>query len=289
VLSHDSFYRNESRAALRQTEAVTYERTIELTFELHTTLVELARTPRLLVACDYDGVLAPIVEDPAATAPLPESVSALRSLSGLPETAVAVISGRALRDLAVLTRLPAEVHLVGSHGSEFDGDFEHELPQQAKQLRARLIPELERIAAGNEGVLLEKKPASVTVHVRRARPDVAERVLAAVREGPCGWDGVQVTEGKAVIELAVVRTDKGEALDIVRDRVGATAAVFVGDDVTDEKAFRRLRGADVGIKVGDGDTAASQRVTDPTQVATALELLLRERRNWLNGRLATGR
>jgi trehalose 6-phosphate phosphatase len=266
---------------LRQTET--------MTVELSTTLVELARTSRLLVACDYDGTLAPIVEDPAATAPLPESVSALRSLSGLPETAVAVISGRALRDLAVLTRLPAEVHHVGSHGSEFDGDFEHELPPAAKQLLERLIAELERIIAGHDGVLLEIKPASVTVHVRRARPEVAEPVLNAVREGPCGWDGVQVTEGKAVIELAVVRTDKGEALDILRDRVGATATVFVGDDVTDEKAFRRLHGSDVGIKVGDGDTAAGQRVTDPTQVATALEFLLRERRNWLSSRVATGR
>jgi trehalose 6-phosphate phosphatase len=270
-----------SNAALRQTEA--------MTVELNTTLIELARTPRLLVACDYDGTLAPIVDDPAATAPLPESVSALRSLSGLPETAVAVISGRALRDLAVLTRLPEEVHLVGSHGSEFDGAFELELPQQARQLRGRLIAVLEQIIAGQDGVMLEKKPASVTVHVRRAKPDVAERVLRAVREGPCGWDGVQVTEGKAVIELMVVRTDKGEALDILRDRVGATATVFVGDDVTDEKAFQRLRGTDVGIKVGDGDTAASQRVTDPAQVATALEFLLRERRDWLDDRVATGR
>ena len=190
-----------------------------------------------------------------------------------PSTSVALISGRALQDLRTLSSMPSTVHLVGSHGTEFDGSFEQELPEPARQLRARLIAELERIVAGHDGVLLETKPASVTVHVRRARPEVADRVLNMVREGPCGWDGVDVTEGKAVIELAVVRTDKGAALDILRDRVGATATVFVGDDVTDEKAFRRLRGPDLGIKVGDGDTAANQR----------------ERRNWLNGRVATDR
>ena len=60
--------------------------------ELRRTLVQLARTPRLLVACDYDGTLAPIVADPTAAKPLPESVHALRSLAALPATTTAVIS-----------------------------------------------------------------------------------------------------------------------------------------------------------------------------------------------------
>ncbi|WP_307722911.1 trehalose-phosphatase, partial [Gandjariella thermophila] len=79
--------------------------------ELRRALVRLARTPRLLVACDYDGTLAPIVADPERALPLPESVGALRSLAVLHETTAAVISGRALRDLATLSRLPGEVHL----------------------------------------------------------------------------------------------------------------------------------------------------------------------------------
>ena len=95
--------------------------------ELRRALAQLARTPRLLVACDYDGTLAPIVPDPQRAVPLPETVTALRALAALPATTTAVISGRALRDLAVLSRLPAEVHLVGSHGSEFDVGFVHGL------------------------------------------------------------------------------------------------------------------------------------------------------------------
>ncbi|TWP51135.1 trehalose-phosphatase [Lentzea tibetensis] len=251
--------------------------------DLRRAIVQLARTPRLLVACDYDGTLAPIVEDPEQARPLPESVGALRSLAGLHETTSAVISGRALRDLATLSRLPGEVHLVGSHGSEFDVGFVHAIDANAKSLHRRIEAELEQIVDGHEGVHLEVKPASVAVHVRRATPEVGAVVLDQVRSGPCTWDGVQVTEGKAVVELAVIQTDKGHALDVLRHQAGATAAVFLGDDVTDEKAFARLTGPDVGIRVGEGESLAEYTVADTTDVATVLAFLLEERRNWLHG------
>jgi trehalose-phosphatase len=254
--------------------------------QLRRALIQLARTPRLLVACDYDGTLAPIVEDPDKALPRAESVGALRALAGLTGTTAAVISGRALRDLAILSRLPAEVHLVGSHGSEFDVGFVHELPSTATELLLRLTSELEKLVTNADGVALEVKPASVAVHVRRAEPTVGGQVLDAVRTGPATWAGVHVTEGKAVIELAVVRTDKGQALDVLRHQVGATAAVFVGDDVTDERAFARLHGPDLGIKVGPGKTLARYRIADTDEVAIALAFLLEERRTWLYGEQA---
>ena len=88
-----------------------------------------------------------------------------------------------------------------------------------------------------------------------------------------------------MLEFAVISTDKGEAVDILRDQHDATAVVFFGDDVTDEKAFRRLRDADVGVKVGPGDTLAGFRVDAPEDVATALRYLL-ERRREESGRRA---
>src|SRR5690349_2332610 len=109
---------------------------------LRSAATRVARVPWLLVACDYDGTLAPIVEDPTKAAPLLEAVAAIRALAALPQTSVAVISGRALRDLAALSRLPAEVHLVGSHGSEFDVGFVDALPPDRHQLRADLHHEL---------------------------------------------------------------------------------------------------------------------------------------------------
>jgi trehalose-phosphatase len=254
--------------------------------ELRRAIVQIARTPRLLVACDYDGTLAPIVANPDNARPSSESVGALRSLADLHETTTAVISGRALRDLATLSRLPSEVHLVGSHGSEFDVGFVHALDARARKLHAALEQSLATLTDGKEGVGLETKPASVAVHVRRASTEVAAEVVAAVRADQATWEGVQVTEGKSVIELAVVQTDKGRALDVLRRRVGATAAIFIGDDVTDEKAFARLTGPDLGIKVGTGESIAEYRLPDTTSVATALAFMFEERRNWLFGERA---
>ncbi|MEY9854806.1 trehalose-phosphatase [Catenulispora sp. GAS73] len=238
----------------------------------------IARVPRLLVVCDYDGTLAPIVADPAQAVPRPESTQALATLATLPDTTAGVISGRALRDLAPLSGLPAGVHLIGSHGAEFDAGFAHALDHQAQALRRQLETDLEGLIGRTPGASLELKPASIAVHVRRAEPAAGASVLEAVRTGPARWRGVHVTEGKAVIELAVVETDKGEALDVLRRRVDATAAVFVGDDVTDEKAFARLTGLDVGVKVGSGETLAEYSVPDTEDVAIMLAYLLSERR-----------
>ena len=114
--------------------------------DIRAAVVRIARTPNLLVACDYDGTLAPIVDDPTKAWPLPEAVAAVRSLAALPQTTVAVISGRSLRDLAALSRLPSEVHLVGSHGSEFDVGFVERIAPELAELRTRIGHGLAEIA-----------------------------------------------------------------------------------------------------------------------------------------------
>lgn len=260
----------------------------DLPLELRRALSTVARVPRLLVASDYDGTLAPIVSDPAKAYPHGESVRALRALAGLSGTTAAVISGRALRDLAALSRLPVEVQLIGSHGSEFDVGFVHAIDNDAKQLLTEVITALNKIAADHPGVSVETKPASVALHVRNAAPEVGRRALDQACKGPACWVGVQVTEGKAVIELAVVPTDKGSALSTVRHQESASAAVFFGDDVTDEKAFRALAGPDIGIKVGEGESLAKYRVDSTEAVSHALAFLLEERRTWLAGASAPG-
>src|SRR5690349_17195450 len=131
--------------------------------DLRAAVARVARIPVLLVACDYDGTLAPIVEDPTRAVPLPEAVAAVRALASLPQTTVAVISGRALRDLAALSRLPSEVHLVGSHGSEFDIGFVQRLAPELVDLHGRLHGELRTIVAEHPGVRLETKPASIAM------------------------------------------------------------------------------------------------------------------------------
>jgi trehalose-phosphatase len=242
-------------------------------------VAKVGRVPWLLIACDYDGTLAPIVEDPTKAAPLPEAVAAIRALAALPQTTVAVISGRALRDLAALSRLPSEVYLVGSHGSEFDVGFVDALPQDRQRLRGELHAVLSELVKDQPGVKLEVKPASVAVHTRTASREVAERVVEEVRSGPASWADIQVTHGKEVIELSVITTHKGTALDTLRTQLSASAVVFVGDDVTDENAFAHLDASDMGVKVGPGDTRARYRVPDPGAAARLLAHLLATRRH----------
>lgn len=233
-----------------------------------------AATSRLLVASDFDGTLAPIVNDPDDARPLPAAAAALTQLAQYPATAVALISGRALSVLRELSGAPATVHLVGSHGAEFDTGFAHDVDAA---LLARIIAALDAIAEGRPGVTVETKLASAAIHVRNASPADGEAALAEAREVSQEWDA-HATEGKAVLEFAVVSTDKGEAVDILRDQTSATAVVFLGDDVTDEKAFRRMRDGDVGVKVGPGESLAAYRVSSPEEVAEVLAHLRDARR-----------
>jgi trehalose 6-phosphate phosphatase len=254
---------------------------------LDAALRELACTPELLVATDYDGTLSPIVDDPALAFPLREAMVALRSLAELPHTHVAVISGRSLHDLAVLTESPAGVHLVGSHGSEFDPDFASELPADAVSLRNDLVTQLTRIANDVPGCTIETKPASVAFHYRNAPAKEGLAAADLVLNGPAKLPGVQLKLGKMVVELGVVEPDKGRALETIRHRVGASAAIFLGDDVTDEDAFATLRGPDLSIKVGSGQSCAKLRVGTTHEVARVLARLAEARSAWLAGSTAT--
>ncbi|HMS74466.1 trehalose-phosphatase [Gordonia sp. (in: high G+C Gram-positive bacteria)] len=246
---------------------------------LRSALTTAAATRHLLVASDYDGVLSPIVSQPEDAVPNPASVAAIESAAALPNTSAAVVSGRALADLSLLSGLPVggPVTLIGSHGTESSTGFVTEVTDGDRARLARIIAEFDTLAADYPGVRVEPKPISVALHVRNAAPADADAALRRARDGAAGWDGVEATEGKAVIELAVIKTSKGHALDALRVRSGADAVIYLGDDVTDEKAFAHLGAGDVSIKVGDGPTIARHRIPDTDTVATVLQFLLTQR------------
>ncbi len=250
--------------------------------ELAERLGHLARVPILLVACDYDGTLAPLTDHPMEARPDRDAAAALRSLAELANTHVTLISGRSLRDLATLSRFPEEIRLVGSHGSEFDLGFAAAMAPESAKLRRRLLAEVGPLAE-RYGAIIEEKPAGLTFHFRTMDDADAEAARQELVRGPASWDGVHVRNGHDIIELSVIQTNKGRALESIRHRVGASAVVYIGDDMTDEDAFKSLRGPDVGIKVGAARTAAPFRVADPARVAQVLALLSQLRGRWLRG------
>ncbi|QSB13679.1 trehalose-phosphatase [Natronosporangium hydrolyticum] len=245
-------------------------------------LDQLAKVHRLLVTSDYDGVLAPIVTDPARAFPLPAGIDALRSLAGLPSTTVALLSGRARADLAKLAELGPPVRLVGGHGAELTERLQ--LTDEQAALRERLATALAELVADYPGAWLEAKPASLVVHTRTAAPEVGAAARAAVHAGPGSWPGVALGTGKEVVELSVVSANKGTALAALRTETGADAVLFLGDDVTDENAFAVLGDADVGVKVGPGETRAGHRVADPPAAVAVLEFLREQRSGAVAGR-----
>lgn len=243
---------------------------------LRDALEALARTERLLVALDFDGVLAPIVEHAADARPLPDSAAAVRVLAGLPGTTTAYISGRALASLRLVGSPDERTLLIGSHGGEvFTGPDSAPLALDAGQAAALAAATavVERVVAGNPGTVLEAKPAGVVLHTRTAADDVAAAATAQARALLEQIPGVHLSDGKRVLETSVISADKGQGIELLRAFTGAGAVLFAGDDVTDENAFRVLGGQDVGIKVGPGATAARYRVDSPQAFAGVLALL----------------
>ncbi|NQX12895.1 trehalose-phosphatase [Microbacteriaceae bacterium VKM Ac-2855] len=239
-------------------------------------LRELARTPRLLIALDFDGTLAPEVDDPARARALPESREAVLRLLASTGTRVALVSGRALDSLEEVSALPDTALLVGSHGVEIRLDDDDSLALSAgEQAKVELLEGvLKGIARGIDNVWIEDKPAGFALHTRLAT-DKHSRVahVVALSEARAEVAGVHVREGKNVLEFSVRSTTKGEAVEHLRRYTGATAVLYAGDDVTDEDAFAVLRGADVGVKSGEGTTSASHRVRGPEQIAHVLTAL----------------
>ncbi|MHA7239782.1 trehalose-phosphatase [Arthrobacter sp. TMS1-12-1] len=243
---------------------------------LQAALRALASTPRLLVALDFDGTLAPLVERAEDARALPASSAAVRLLAGLPHTTTALISGRALDSLRAVADPPADTLLIGSHGAEtWTGPGGEPLaltPDQA-DLLARAVAVVEHIVAVHTGTRIEFKPAGVVLHTRTAADDVADAAVAAARSELAPVDGVNITDGKRVLEISVVEADKGQGLALLRRATDATAVLFAGDDVTDEHAQRTLGAGDVGIRIGRGDTAASFSVATPEAFSEVLEEL----------------
>jgi trehalose-phosphatase len=226
-----------------------------------------------LLGLDVDGVLAPLVDHAAEATLLPGTIELLERLAD--RTPLAIVSGRSLDDLTAMFDFPASIAVYGSHGAERRGAPAEGLDDGERARLDELHDLAQRAAAmAGEGAWVERKPTGVALHVRQADgvagADAMDWLRSAVRSVP----GAASKDGQAVVELLARTASKATALAGERARVGAATVCFVGDDVTDEEAFRSLGDGDVAVRVGTGETAASQRLRNPTDVARMLRALL---------------
>ena len=255
--------------------------------DVEAVLFELARRRagrHLLLLFDFDGTLAPFSPDPEAVY-LDELVRrVLGSLALKLDSTVGVISGRRLPDLEKRLKIPGEVYVAGFHGLEIHAPGETFMHPEAAAATAtmRAIAETMRSHLPSlPGTFIEDKVFSVALHYREAAPAV--RVVAqsyfmdAAREH-VDSGRLRVLPGSCVVELLPgVSWHKGSALQWIRERIervhGPTFTVYVGDDVTDEDAFRAVGPEGTTVSASDRASGAEFSVNGPDGVKRLLHSL----------------
>ncbi len=229
----------------------------------------------LFLLLDYDGTLCPIVSRPEMAVCPPQVRSLLEKLRDSPKARVAIISGRALEDLKDKVRVQGIIY-VGNHGLEVEnpaGTHRKMLsPKRQTELR-RIRDSLETHLKSVPGILLEDKGPILTVHYRNAPGKFIPRVQKAVEEVlhpfPDRW---QASPGKKTVEVRPrVDFDKGKTVkEILKIRFpsGRPLPVYLGDDRSDEDAFRALGSQGISIWVGSGEAISSAQyfLRDPGEV-----------------------
>jgi trehalose 6-phosphate phosphatase len=239
--------------------------------DLDTAIEGLASHPRLLVALDFDGTLAPLQDDPENSSMLPEARDALDALTEIDRVTVSLVTGRAFENIMRVAEPDPRWFLVGSHGIEVVAPHERSIYSTPQLVPAGLLEGFYQIVSEIPGPRIEIKPFGVALHTRGLAHEVALAAELAARVLCEQWpDDLVIRTGHGILECAVSDRTKGHGITSLRAAIAVQATLFIGDDVTDEDGFAVLDANDVGIKVGEGPTQASHRVADPGEVTRVL-------------------
>lgn len=244
----------------------------------------LDATP-LVLMLDIDGTLAPIASIPSLAQIPAETRLILERLSALPRTVLALVSGRAADDARRIGNVPG-AWIIGNHGYELlSPQGQMTVRADATTFEGSMAEAARRLASTQlfDGALLENKRWTLSVHYRNVKhgaPELEKRVRSVAAEL-----GLRVTEGKKVVEVRPpIEVDKGTAALEFAIRHGSLsgAALYAGDDRTDEDAFRALRpsGRTVTVQVGSPEpltTSAEIVLPSPSELHALLAWLLQRR------------
>ncbi len=239
-----------------------------------------ARGDQLAVFLDYDGTLTPIVSRPDQAVLVDSTRAILRALAA--KMPVAILSGRELRDVRKRVDIDGLVY-AGSHGFDIAGpdglrwreatEFLPTLDIVEKELREKLD--------GIDGTLIERKRFSIAAHYRNVNESDFPKLKRAVSEIAARHRELRRIDGKKVYELLPnIDWDKGKAVLWLLEKLSLerpnTRPIYLGDDRTDEDAFRALKQRGIGILVSKEarPTAASYSLRDPSEVECFLRELI---------------
>jgi trehalose 6-phosphate phosphatase len=231
-------------------------------------LLETFAWSNVLLAFDYDGTLAPLVDAPARATMRPSTRRLLRRAGQL--SPCAVITGRAEADALARLRHVDVCRVVGNHGAEPCAD-----PEALAARVRQWLPVLKARLSRRQGVVIEDKRFSVAVHYRGARQRNSTRraILTAARS----LKDVRMVGGKLVVNLVAPEAPhKGLAIERERSHLGCDTVIYVGDDETDEDVFRLDRpGQLLSVRVGKKRTsAAPYYIRNQAEIDRLLETLV---------------
>lgn len=231
---------------------------------------------------DYDGTLTPIVKRPELAVISEDMKDILIRLSQ--RYTVAIVSGRMREDVEKLAGIKGILY-AGSHGFDILGpgiSMVQPKAQEAIPLIAGIVNELSEKLAGIPGILIEDKKFSVAVHYRLVQQQylsgIKDSVNAIIQDNP----SLRFMSGKKVFEiLPAIDWDKGQAIKWIMKALGIswldTSVVYIGDDTTDEDAFRAVRTKGTAIVVSDKpkESMANFQLFSTEEVKKLFEEVLR--------------
>ena len=244
----------------------------------------------ILLLLDYDGTLTPIVDSPELADLSTESRNLLRALSQRRRFSVGVVSGRALNDLTNRVDVRGIIY-AGNHGLEIKGlgvEFVHPLTEEIGSIINILGKMLSKTFSQIRGTVVEDKGFTLSVHYRQVEDEETEHEIKDAFEQVVGvartLGKVKTTSGKKVYEVRPnVPWHKGKATKFIMKkyaksgRTSSLLPIYVGDDLTDEDAFKAIEGyGGISIYVGPENpkSVASYRLDSPAEVADFMRRLL---------------
>ncbi len=257
-----------------------FRRAMPSALDEYTAIEHLRNGRPVAIFLDFDGTLSPIVNDPDAADMTEDMRDVVRRLAA--EYPVAIVSGRARKDVEQRVALD-DLYYAGNHGFDIKGPDRSMTHKDAANAR----PELDDVEQhlheqldSIDGTFIERKPFSVAIHYRNVDASQHATVSDTVASITSGASHLKRHDGKMVIELLPdVEWDKGHAVNWIINALNIDPAqslvMYIGDDETDEDAFRTIHGRGLGIRVGDREIAslADYVLRDPDEVKVFLRQL----------------
>ncbi|XP_031096334.1 probable trehalose-phosphate phosphatase H [Ipomoea triloba] len=261
-------------------------------------IIKASKGKNIVMFLDYDGTLSPIVDDPDSAFMSDPMRSTVRKLATYFPTAI--VSGRCRDKVYSFVRL-AELYYAGSHGMDIKGPSRGSKYKKGAeedvlfQPASEFLPMIDKVyktllqqTSSTPGVKVENNKFCVSVHFRCVDElkwgELAQQVRSVLKEYP----KLRLTQGRKVLEIRpIIEWDKGKALEFLLESLGYANStdvfpVYIGDDRTDEDAFKVLReiGQGFGILVSKlpKDTQASYSLQEPSEVMVFLRRLVEWKR-----------